>query len=917
MAFVGNRRGLQDPIYDNTVTVVQQQIHFAKFRQHGKYIFKLKYNRISTRSRFKIFIYFIWNTGSNQNTTGVRLQINKPIHTMQPLQDGGCTSAQRNHSTTRLDMQNRFEGCVRGSSDSPGLSTIPIFSPSRSDISIQNPTFWNECIAPSLLQTDEVRNATTKGTGDKIDLLLGRHMHLDKITTNDGTTISFSNESSTTIGLHNQSHQKRFDTKKNTRIPRFLIQHKQYDDQSTREKIEKTLQQDQTSNITTIMSMGGRFIGENDEYVTSNRGCIDSHSLFTEGFGKELEKSTLQLGKAMSTITISDEGTGMVDESVNNQERSRNKTSTTTNTNRYNIRRRFEYGMGNQISKDSNMGTLVKGRKRTIHQRQGTQDDFICTSTSSECICPQDHRNQKRQQHSNKICHEARGNSITHLTSDSSGNQHIINRPSNNTQLQSHSGNQQHYSRQIESLHANIRMEDANKTFTNDMSEMALQDQHRRICRKDKQQNENILELQTGSSSNSDRCIPTTVANNRDVHVSSLAIDITNNPTLSTATNQISNTGHTILANATLVATSDESSTQGTMENSTIKIENPGRMVIIQQEYQKRGLQQEASLYVTKNTKASTAKAYDQFWNQWWKWCLSQSPQENPTAYNPHLVTTWLTNNQHLSSSQLNIMRSSLATVYKVLYPNEQPLASTPSIMAFFQAKRRKQPVKTDRREDIWDIKIILDHIRNWGENQELSIQKLQSKVLVLLCIATFWRPRSDVGRLLHQDIQWLYEDGTETISGVRILARNPKEGQQKFSTISTLDQQPNMCVVKTLKLFMEKTTLHRIHLPVDHSLFLIYMEHQVEQPKNMCEKTAAKILKTIMEEAGIDVKRYTPHSIRAASVTAAYENGIKRKDIKIHGNWSLKTSTLERYYLKSTKRLKKSKRLMRKMILE
>ncbi|KAG1474718.1 hypothetical protein G6F56_000186 [Rhizopus delemar] len=112
----------------------------------------------------------------------------------------------------------------------------------------------------------------------------------------------------------------------------------------------------------------------------------------------------------------------------------------------------------------------------------------------------------------------------------------------------------------------------------------------------------------------------------------------------------------------------------------------------------------------------------------------------------------------------------------------------------------------------------------------------LQQKTILLIAMATMWRPRSDIGKLQHQDILFVQDDEGK-LKGVTLKARAPKEIESKESKLGTIEET-NICPVQTLWIF--------------------------------CQKTEA---------------------LRALT------NGASLNTVKLHANWSLKSDTLERYY--------------------
>jgi hypothetical protein len=43
---------------------------------------------------------------------------------------------------------------------------------------------------------------------------------------------------------------------------------------------------------------------------------------------------------------------------------------------------------------------------------------------------------------------------------------------------------------------------------------------------------------------------------------------------------------------------------------------------------------------------------------------------------------------------------------------------------------------------EVYSLKLILDLISSWGKTNELTIEQLQQKAVLLIDIATMWRPR-------------------------------------------------------------------------------------------------------------------------------------------------------------------------------
>ncbi|EIE75930.1 hypothetical protein RO3G_00634 [Rhizopus delemar RA 99-880] len=185
-----------------------------------------------------------------------------------------------------------------------------------------------------------------------------------------------------------------------------------------------------------------------------------------------------------------------------------------------------------------------------------------------------------------------------------------------------------------------------------------------------------------------------------------------------------------------------------------------------------------------------------------------------------------------------------------------------------------------------------------------LSLQHLQLKTILLLCMATMWRPRSDIGCLQHRDIT-INNDHKGEIQAT-IHTRTPKEAQVKSITLGTYQDQ-QLCPVQTLQSFLNKTSQFRTNLPEDHALFLTYLEQEDKKSSSVRPSTITNWIKSAMQDAGIDTKHFQAHSIRSASSTKAVELGRSIQDVKKHANWGLNSNTFEKLYYKPSPQVSSS----------
>jgi hypothetical protein len=236
--------------------------------------------------------------------------------------------------------------------------------------------------------------------------------------------------------------------------------------------------------------------------------------------------------------------------------------------------------------------------------------------------------------------------------------------------------------------------------------------------------------------------------------------------------------------------------------------------------------------------------------------------------------------------------------VFRVLHPEEIPLANQPIIQAFFATNRRSEiKLPSTSQLEIWDMNKMTNFlVSTWADSSSLTLYDLQLKTIALLYPAIIARPRSDIGRLQFQDIIFNFEDSNNSIpTGVKIHFREPKETQVKTTRLDLL-QDTRLCPVSTLYLFTSKSNHLRINLPTDHTLFLAHID-KLEQVASIRPSTMSSWVKSIMARSGVDTTIYKAHSIRSVSSTKVVEKGQSIQAVKENAGWSLNSNTFKRFY--------------------
>ena len=103
------------------------------------------------------------------------------------------------------------------------------------------------------------------------------------------------------------------------------------------------------------------------------------------------------------------------------------------------------------------------------------------------------------------------------------------------------------------------------------------------------------------------------------------------------------------------------------------------------------------------------------------------------------------------------------------------------------------------------------------------------------------------------------------------------------------------ICPVNTLKVYLQHTK--KFLSAAEDGLNPLFIAIR-EPHKLVTSATISRWMKNLMEQSGIDVDQFKPHSVRAAATSAASTLGVSIKDILKTANWA-RESTFLRFYHK------------------
>ena len=125
--------------------------------------------------------------------------------------------------------------------------------------------------------------------------------------------------------------------------------------------------------------------------------------------------------------------------------------------------------------------------------------------------------------------------------------------------------------------------------------------------------------------------------------------------------------------------------------------------------------------------------------------------------------------------------------------------------------QRPRQP----RYSSMWDVQVVLQRLRCWGNNASLSRKQLSLKLVMLMALANA-RRCSEVYAL---DIEGMRFRERRVTNSLAELTKTSKPGTNKILSYLVLSLDEDVCPVLTLREYLKRTSKDRKH----SKLFLTY----------------------------------------------------------------------------------------------
>jgi hypothetical protein len=238
-----------------------------------------------------------------------------------------------------------------------------------------------------------------------------------------------------------------------------------------------------------------------------------------------------------------------------------------------------------------------------------------------------------------------------------------------------------------------------------------------------------------------------------------------------------------------------------------------------------------------------------------------------------------------LSYSGVNTARSALSTILGL--EDGFKFGEHPLVCRFMKGVFELKPAFPKYKE-VWQVSTVLDYQKTTKPASQLNLKNLSQKLAMLLCLTTAQRC---------QTIHLIDIYGLQALQGKFRLTITHKLKQNKHGRhidpieLMEFKGDEKLCVVEHLKEYLKRTQ----QLRGEHTkLFLSFIKPYHPVTKD----SISRWVKSVLQQAGVDVTKYTAHSSRAATTSHTKRKGLSLQDIMKTAGWTSAT-TFEKFYHK------------------
>lgn len=187
-----------------------------------------------------------------------------------------------------------------------------------------------------------------------------------------------------------------------------------------------------------------------------------------------------------------------------------------------------------------------------------------------------------------------------------------------------------------------------------------------------------------------------------------------------------------------------------------------------------------------------------------------------------------------------------------------------------------------------WNPQVVLNHIKDWYPNLELSREKITKKLVVLLALCTAQRVQTL--SLVKLNNITIISNGIN-IAIKDIIKTSAVGREQPVLFLPYFLNDVRICPATTLEDYLHVTREDR---PANVSNLLI----TVKRPfKGATAQSISRWIKQTLSESGVNVATFSAHSTRHAATSAAAAAGVSVDTIRKAAGWTNTSKVFAKFY--------------------
>ena len=272
-------------------------------------------------------------------------------------------------------------------------------------------------------------------------------------------------------------------------------------------------------------------------------------------------------------------------------------------------------------------------------------------------------------------------------------------------------------------------------------------------------------------------------------------------------------------------------------------------------------------------------KAYDTYIKKWNDFTKSNNIQE-PSISN---VANFLSKLFKDGASYSTVNLASSAVSAYINPESEHKIGRHPVICRLMKGVFEQRPA-LPKYTETWDVDSVVESLEQWSATEKLSLKQLTLRTVMLLALLSGQRGQT-IHKLTVGDIS-LYQDKCVLVFSSVLKHTRPGVHQKPLELQAFPNK--NLCIVAHLSRYLELTK----DLRSGKELFISYVKPHAAVTRN----TISRWIKEVLNIAGIDTKKYSAHSTRAASTSAAFSRDVPLSTILQAAGWS-RIQTFSKFY--------------------